>query len=351
VAVRAAVNGAAMAEAKLRQSLGDYLERGRTDGVFAIHWTGPGSLSDLSGLALPELQLDLLPDPPTPRQLGTLEQLGYRPTPDARQWIHPDGWTLRLSDLGALDSLNLQALTNHLAGDHAARQRYLGTYRALGRAEADAQLWPEALTSTLQRQGFGTVAALADVFSALPFAWMVASGWALDLFAGQPTRLHHDLDVVVPNAAQLHLHALLSPEWRLDACVDGTYRSWDGQAFDGFQVHARRQGWPMLDLMFGGPEEQTWVYRRDLALTLPLERARHRSTQGWPYLAPEAVLLFKAGCLGSVPRDKDLEDFQRVLPGLGSEARTWLTEALRKIHGAHPWLGPLSGLNGAELIG
>ncbi|WP_161882759.1 nucleotidyltransferase domain-containing protein [Deinococcus alpinitundrae] len=182
---------------------------------------------------------------------------------------------------------------------------------------------------------------MADLFSALPFAWMVASGWALELHLGQRTRLHHDLDVVLPTAAQPHLHALLSPDWRLDACVNGTYHAWDGQAFDGFQVHARRQGWPMLDLMFGGVTNQRWEYRRDPALTLPLERARRHSPQGWPYLTPEAVLLFKAGRPGSVPRGKDVADFQRVRPDLDTEARTWLKASLRRVHGDHPWLEAL----------
>ncbi|UWX63357.1 nucleotidyltransferase domain-containing protein [Deinococcus rubellus] len=309
------MNTPATAEAELRRSLDNYLEGGRTDGV----------LGDLIALEWPDLQLDLLPDPPTPPQLGALEHLGYRPTPDAQQWIHPGGWCLRLTDVGQLDSLNLQALTTYLSDDPVALERYLGVYRALGRAEADAQLWPEALAATLQRQGFGEVRALVDLFSALPFSWMVASGWALELHLGQRTRLHHDLDVVVPPAAQPYLHALLSPEWRLDACVNGTYRAWDGQAFDGVQVHARRQGWPMLDLMFGGVED----------------RARRVSPLGWPFLTPEAVLLFKAGRPGSVPRGKDLKDFQCVLPGLDHEARTWLTDSLRQIHGAHPWLGPL----------
>ena len=335
------MNTPATAEAELRRALGDYLARGRTDGVLATCWTGPGSLGDLSALEWPELQLDLLPDPPTPPQLGALAHLGYLPTPDARQWVHLGGYFLRLTDVGQLDSLNLQALTAHLSDNAAARERYLSVYRARGRAEADAQLWPEALAATLQCQGFGAVAALADLFSALPFPWMVASGWALELYLGQRTRLHHDLDVVLPQAAQPHLHALLSPGWRLDACVNGTYLAWDGQAFDGFQVHARRRGWPILDLMFGGVDDRTWVYRRDPALTLPLDRARRVSPQGWPFLAPEAALLFKAGRPGSVPRGKDLEDFQRVLPSLNSEARAWLGASLRFLHGAHAWLGPL----------
>lgn len=54
----------------------------------------------------------------------------------------------------------------------------------------------------------------------------------------------------------------------------------------------------MLDLMLSDLSGGTWHYRRDPRLTLPLSRARCVSPEGLPYLAPEAVLLFKAGAAG-----------------------------------------------------
>lgn len=94
-------------------------------------------------------------------------------------------------------------------------------------------------------------------------------------------------------------------------------------------------------MMFGGLEARVWHYRRDPALTLPFERARRISAQRWPYLAPEAALLFKAGKPGAVLRSKDRVDAGQVFPALGPEARQWLAAAVRRGGAAHPWLAAL----------
>jgi hypothetical protein len=53
-----------------------------------------------------------------------------------------------------------------------------------------------------------------------------------------------------------------------------------------------------------------WVCRRDASITLPYNELILRSSEGIPYAAPEVALLFKAKHL----REKDIADFQRVLP-------------------------------------
>jgi hypothetical protein len=59
-----------------------------------------------------------------------------------------------------------------------------------------------------------------------------------------------------------------------------------------------------------GVEAQHWVCLREASITLPYSELILRTSEGIPYAAPEVALLFKAKQL----REKDIADFQRVLP-------------------------------------
>jgi hypothetical protein len=187
--------------------------------------------------------------------------------------------------------------------------------------------------------------------------WAIASGWALDLFLGTPSRYHDDLDVEIARADQVAVQkALLRRGWRLDQVVEGgVYAPWpEGEVVrDGVhQVHGRRDE-AFVDVLLAPRSGDAWAYRRDERVTLPLARAI-RTTEGSgggnaavpgaiPYLAPEAVLLFKSRSGGGgkerpEPRPKDSADFERVLPHLQPGQRSWLTEALERVHGVHPWI-------------
>jgi hypothetical protein len=55
--------------------------------------------------------------------------------------------------------------------------------------------------------------------------WDIASGWALDLYTGRVSRVHHDVDVVIGRADQLALWAYLTARgWKLVTPLDGTLR-------------------------------------------------------------------------------------------------------------------------------
>lgn len=225
-----------------------------------------------------------------------------------------------------------------------------------GKTELITILEREATEWYLGATGFTPVARLAAALSGLPehVSWAVASGWALDLHLGEPSRFHDDVDAEVAATDQSEVQtALQAAGWRLDQVVaDGTYAKWPpGEPLaDGtHQVHARRDG-EFLDLLFAPRDVGTWSYRRDPRVSLPLERALLRTVlptgESVSYLAPEAVLVFKsrshtsdAGETG--PRPKDAADFARVLPTLDESARRWLAEALVLIHGDHPWLDSL----------
>ncbi len=63
----------------------------------------------------------------------------------------------------------------------------------------------------------------------------------------------------------------------------------------------------------------------------------HVTEGGIPYLAPEAILLFKA----KYRRDKDEADFSRALPKLDAAQRRWLGACIARAHPGHAWLEAL----------
>ncbi|GAA2109393.1 hypothetical protein GCM10009759_50010 [Kitasatospora saccharophila] len=171
--------------------------------------------------------------------------------------------------------------------------------------------------------------------------WYVAAGWALDLFLGEQTRPHGDLEVAVPADAFGELRSHL-PELAFDAVGRGL--TWPDAGPEA--LAATRQTWARdpasgryrFDVFREPHDGDTWICRRDEELRLPYHRIVERTADGIPYLRPELVLLFKAGAT----RDKDRADFERVLPRLDRTRRADLARWLRGTHPGHEWLERLT---------
>ena len=71
------------------------------------------------------------------------------------------------------------------------------------------------------------------------------------------------------------------------------------------------------------------------------------TSDGIPYLAPEIQLFYKA----KNPRPKDQTDFTAVLPFLTGAQRRWLSGALSRTLGEHPWRDRLSRATAGEVPG
>lgn len=321
----------------LKDALGDFLGRQTSEGVFHVALGGPGSVPELSDLAPPELHLDYLGDVPQPK----LELLGYHHT--AAGWEHADGWRLLFSDEDSGWRAEQQALRELLLAKAEARANYRHVYQAQGRQEADEALREEAREFYAQQVGFAPTRLVAQLLAGHSESWMFAAGMALELHLGRVTRPHDDLDVIFPRSEQHKLRPILAG-WRLDAALDGQYHEWTEPLQEPhFQIHARSERLPavlMLDIMLTEIADGQWVYRRDPSITLPLSEARRFSAEGLPYLAPQAILLFKAGRMGQ-PRPKDEADFRRILPTLTLDERRWLAAALEKNSPQHIWLRDL----------
>ncbi|MFF4508404.1 nucleotidyltransferase domain-containing protein [Streptomyces sp. NPDC001401] len=172
--------------------------------------------------------------------------------------------------------------------------------------------------------------------------WCIAAGWALDLFRGEQSRPHGDLEIAVPAAGFPEIRHRF-PEYVFDAVGSG--RVWPGAG--AAELAATHQTWlrdpasgQFLFDVFREPHEGgTWICRRDERLRLPYDAIIERTTDGVPYLVPELVLLFKA----KAPRPKDQADFDGVLPLLDPARREVLSGWLGLVHPGHPWLAKLAG--------
>ncbi|WP_235514433.1 hypothetical protein [Deinococcus sp. Leaf326] len=300
-------------------------------------------LPALADLDLPELHLDLLPEVPTPTQQHLLTRLGYLSL-DALTWSHPGGWRLVICIHGSGWRANQAALSTWLREEPAAAQVYRQVFQRDGRISADKTFLPAALSHYERTIGLQPLADLATTLSSLTTPWMFAAGMALDLHLGRVARPHDDLDIILDRSAQEEVIRLLK-DWRLDVPTDGVYQPYRGHLYPSqHQIHARHpelQGILLVDLLLSDLSEGTWRYRRDPQITLPLSRARQWSRQGWPYLASEVVLLFKAASVGRKIRDKDQADFDRVRPSLSATSLEWLKKTLTLTQPGHVWLEEL----------
>lgn len=189
-----------------------------------------------------------------------------------------------------------------------------------------------------------TCADAVELFASVGKPWWVAGGWALDLFLGEQTRPHDDLDLVVLrhdiDAFRDHLEG-----WDL----------WVGLGNDQLEDHPLTPKSPFsahrevlwcrpspaapwaFELLLTPSDKGDWIFKRDPAIRRPISEIGGVSPDGVPYLRPEIILLFKANNL----RDKDQTDAATVLPRLDAPATQWLRTALEHVHPGHEWLNDL----------
>jgi hypothetical protein len=178
----------------------------------------------------------------------------------------------------------------------------------------------------------------AEIFSAMACPWWIAGGYAIELAVGRPVRDHGDIDVMVLRRDQLHIQqALHGWEWWA-ADPPGTLRPWrPGERLRAgiHDIWCRpdpRQPW-RIQVMIDESGDGDWISRRDPGIRRPLASIGRTSSNGIPYLAPEIQLFYKA----ANPRPKDETDFTAVLPFLAEAQRQWLSNALARTFGEHPW--------------
>jgi hypothetical protein len=174
--------------------------------------------------------------------------------------------------------------------------------------------------------------------SIYPRPWWIAGGWAIDLHLGQPQRPHKDVDIAVLRRDQAELQSCFSA-WSLHKVVNGALEPWltnETLQLPIHEVHAQHAD-EQLEFLFNEADGDTWLFRRNLCISMPLNCLSRCTSEGISYLCPEVVLLYKA----KNPREHDIEDFERVRGMLNARAKRWLADALTICHPGHEWTSRL----------
>lgn len=181
---------------------------------------------------------------------------------------------------------------------------------------------------------------VASRLSNCAFDWSVAGGWALDLWHGEETRPHGDIEISVSSSALGRVRAYFPDHIFYSAragALSALISDEPGAAHQFWVLEPGAGKW-RLDVLTDPGDEHCWIYRRDTRIRAPRREMRAQSREGIPYLRPHAVLLFKA----KAPRPKDEFDFLSSLPKLTSWERHWLKRALEIAHPSSPWLKRLA---------
>jgi hypothetical protein len=183
-----------------------------------------------------------------------------------------------------------------------------------------------------------TPSEVAQRMSTVAVPWYVAAGWALELFTCDAAREHHDLEIAVPAIRFGEVMAAF-PGFEWDIVGDGQVWPFPEQLANHHQTWLREPetGRYRIDVFREPHVGDHWVCRRDALITLPYSELILHTSEGIPYAAPEVALLFKAKHL----REKDVADFQRVLPTMDRTRRSRLIGWLTHVHPGHPWIEPL----------
>lgn len=177
---------------------------------------------------------------------------------------------------------------------------------------------------------------VAEVMNEVGVWWAVAGGWSIDLWLGEQTREHHDVEVVVRRCDQAAVYEVLFPRWDL-SCLDppgGGWLPWSGAALEppAFQLQARSSTIE-FDIFTETTNQAMWHFRRDDRIRRAVNEVTTLSGSGLPIVRPEVQLLYMA----KSTEDKNQHDFDVARPRLNHDAASWLAEALATTLPGHHW--------------
>ncbi|MGH2543897.1 MAG: GrpB family protein, partial [Ardenticatenaceae bacterium] len=339
--------------------LGEVTARGVVENLQHI---GATSVPGLPASPCLDIGLSVWPFPLEAHRQDALEALGYTPVPGyegaPEQRFRHNAYQLYIVEAGSDLWTNYLLIRDYLRHDEAARQAYV-THKpvcvastipqpAEDKAAAKTELFRPLLAAAqdwwVNYHGFSPVENVARELQGFPHAWYVSSGWALDLFLGRVTRVHHDVDIVVARTDQLALQQYMTERgWRFVTPFEGRLEPWPSRMIlhlPRHQVHAHREG-AFIDFLLTDIAQGVWQFRRDPAILRRTERMALSTGEGILFLAPELVLLFKSKNTSGKERGKDQEDFEKVHTKLEPERRVWLRWALTATDPAHPWIEQL----------
>ncbi len=331
-----------------------------TDGgiVEQVEHVGATSVPGLLGQPCVDIALAVWPFPleEFPRQ--ALASLGYEldsdfaGTPEQRFRHASTTFRLYMVEAGSPLWTDYVLIREYLRHDEVARQtlsarkqEWEGSTESTGYREAKKQwldqLLDDAHRSWIERESFAPLHLVVEELRDFPAPWHICGGWALDVFFGRVTRVHHDVDVAVSRTDQLALQQYLTTrDWKLLTPFEERLQPWPmhmRMELPRHQVHAHRRG-AFIDFLLADLDGGIWRFRREPVIIRDMSRVRLLSDEGIPFLAPELVLLFKSKNTRGKERSKDQADFEEAYRRLEPERRAWLRWALIVVDPSHPWL-------------
>lgn len=191
----------------------------------------------------------------------------------------------------------------------------------------------------------------AELMSGYSKPWYVAGGWALDLYAGRERRSHYDLDIATYREDQSVLQQHFGG-WNLQKYTgpDGAeyLENWaPGEllVLPDFQIVLEKNsdGYAAVEILLNESEGDEWIWRKNHEVRYPMSRVGMASLDGFPFLSPEIVLLFKSQHVlgGNVNEHKDQRDFNQFLDILEYDRRAWLKTTIETHFPDHPWISQL----------
>jgi hypothetical protein len=117
--------------------------------------------------------------------------------------------------------------------------------------------------------------------------WAIAGGWAIDLYLGEQTRAHKDIEIAIDRDQAATVWACLDDldwfaigrgrAWPLADAPPQLHQTWGrDRALRRWRLDVLREPWD------GGD----WVFRRDSRIRRPLAQAIDRNSDAVPFLAP-----------------------------------------------------------------
>jgi hypothetical protein len=183
---------------------------------------------------------------------------------------------------------------------------------------------------------------VAQRLSDVKAPWCVAGGWALDMWRGQQTRVHDDVEIAILQSDWPVFSEALRDSRHFGAAGGRLHELPAGGDFPndirGIWVADGRKAFWRLEVLLEPGDGEIWIFRRNRDIWRQRREMIAISADGVPYLRPEGVLLYKA----KAPRAKDDADFRASLDLMSPGARQWLRGALRYAHPGHRWIDALA---------
>lgn len=171
--------------------------------------------------------------------------------------------------------------------------------------------------------------------------WILAGGFALEIFVGKNYRNHADIDILIKREDQKKIFDRIEKS-RIFVSQNGNLSLFDKNTFYKFPIQdiwilsENISAW-CLQIMLYDVEDGFWIYKRDKNIKVEHDFLFWEK-DGVKIIKPEIQLLYKSKSI----RPKDEEDFQVLKTRLNKNAAEWLNSALEKCYCRHRWISDLT---------